>query len=120
MRFLVFHALSGDQFVTGTNNVTGREGWWNQVVGSGLPIDTDKYFVICANVLGGCMGSTGPKEINPKTNKPYGLDFPVITIKDMVSAQTHLLDFLGIKKNFISFRWINGRYAGFAILLIVS
>lgn len=95
---LVFHALSGDQFVTGTNNVTGREGWWNQVVGSGLPIDTDKYFVICANVLGGCMGSTGPKEINPKTGKPYGLDFPVITIKDMVSAQTHLLDFLGIKK----------------------
>ena len=95
---LVFHALSGDQFVTGKNNVTGREGWWNQVVGSGLPIDTDKYFVICANVLGGCMGSTGPKEINPKTNKPYGLDFPVITIKDMVSAQTHLLDFLGIKK----------------------
>ena len=54
---LVFHALSGDQFVTGTNNVTGRDGWWNQVVGSGLPIDTDKYFVICANVLGGCMGS---------------------------------------------------------------
>ena len=95
---LVFHALSGDQFVTGTNKVTGREGWWNMVVGPNLTIDTNKYFVICANVLGGCMGSTGPKEINPKTNKPYGLDFPVITIKDMVNAQTYLLDFLGIQK----------------------
>lgn len=95
---LVFHALSGDQFVTGINKVTGREGWWNYVVGSNLPIDTEKYFIICANVIGGCMGSSGPKEINSKTNKPYGLDFPVITIKDMVSAQVHLLDFLGIKK----------------------
>ena len=95
---LVFHALSGDQFVTGTNKVTGRGGWWNFVVGPNLPIDTEKYFIICANVIGGCMGSSGPKEINPKTNKPYGLDFPVITIKDMVSAQVHLLDFLGIKK----------------------
>jgi homoserine O-acetyltransferase len=95
---LVFHALSGDQFVTGTNKITGKEGWWNSVVGPNLPIDTNKYFVICANVIGGCMGSTGPKEIDPKTNKPYGLTFPVITIKDMVSAQIHLLDFLGIKK----------------------
>jgi homoserine O-acetyltransferase len=95
---LVFHALSGDQYVTGINNVTGREGWWNLVVGPGLTIDTNKYFVICANVLGGCMGSTGPKEIDPKTGKPYGLNFPVITIKDMVSAQIHLLDHLGIKK----------------------
>ena len=95
---LIFHALSGDQFVTGTNKVTGRGGWWNSVVGPNLPIDTEKYFIICANVIGGCMGSSGPKEINPKTNKPYGLDFPVITIKDMVSAQVHLLDFLGIKK----------------------
>ncbi len=95
---LVFHALSGDQYVTGINKVTGREGWWNLVVGPGLTIDTNKYFVICANVLGGCMGSTGPKEIDPKTSKPYGLNFPVITIKDMVSAQIHLLDHLGIKK----------------------
>ena len=95
---LVFHALSGDQFVTGTNKVTGKNGWWNSVVGPNLSIDTNKYYVICANVLGGCMGSTGPKEINPKTNEPYGLTFPVITIRDMVSAQVHLLDFLGIKK----------------------
>ena len=95
---LVFHALSGDQFVTGTNKVTGKEGWWNLVVGDNKPIDTKKYFVICANVIGGCMGSTGPKEICKETGKPYGLSFPVITIKDMVKAQAYLLDHLGIKK----------------------
>ena len=95
---LVFHALSGDQFVTETNTVTNKEGWWNMAVGKNKSIDTNKYFVICANVLGGCMGSTGPKEIDPSTGKPYGLNFPVVTIKDMVSAQIHLLDFLGIKK----------------------
>ena len=95
---LVFHALSGDQFVTGTNKVTGKEGWWNLVVGENKPIDTKKYFVICANVIGGCMGSTGPKEICKETGSPYGLSFPVITIKDMVKAQAYLLDHLGIKK----------------------
>ncbi len=95
---LVFHALSGDQFVTGTNKVTGKDGWWNLVVGDNKPIDTKKYFVICANVIGGCMGSTGPKEICKETGKPYGLSFPVITIKDMVKAQAYLLDHLGIKK----------------------
>ena len=95
---LVFHALSGDQFVTGINKVTGKDGWWNLVVGENKPIDTNKYFVICANVIGGCMGSTGPKEICKETGKPYGLSFPVITIKDMVKAQAYLLDHLGIKK----------------------
>ena len=95
---LVFHALSGDQFVTGINKVTGKDGWWNLVVGENKPIDTKKYFVICANVIGGCMGSTGPKEICKETGKPYGLSFPVITIKDMVKAQAYLLDHLGIKK----------------------
>ena len=95
---LVFHALSGDQFVTGINKVTGKDGWWNLVVGENKPIDTNKYFVICANVIGGCMGSTGPKEICKETGKPYGLNFPVITIKDMVKAQAYLLDHLGIKK----------------------
>ena len=95
---LIFHALSGDQFVTGLNKVTGKEGWWNLVVGENKPIDTKKYFVICANVSGGCMGSTGPKEICEGTGKPYGLSFPVITIKDMVKAQAYLLDHLGIKK----------------------
>ena len=95
---LVFHALSGDQFVTGINKVTGKDGWWNLVVGENKPIDTNKYFVICANVIGGCMGSTGPKEICKETGRPYGLSFPVITIKDMVKAQAYLLDHLGIKK----------------------
>ena len=95
---LVFHALSGDQFVTETNTVTNKDGWWNLAVGKDKSIDTNKYFVICVNVIGGCMGSTGPKEIDPATGKPYGLNFPVITIKDMVSAQAHLLDYFGIRK----------------------
>ena len=95
---LVFHALSGDQFATETNTVTGKDGWWSYAIGKGKAVDTNKYFVICANVLGGCMGSTGPKEIDPSTGKTYGLNFPVVTIKDMVSAQVHLLDYLGIKK----------------------
>ena len=95
---LVFHALSGDQFVTETNTVTNKDGWWNLAVGKNKAIDTNKYFVICANVLGGCMGSTGPKEIDPSTGKPYGVNFPVVTIKDMVTAQIHLLDYFKIKK----------------------
>ena len=82
---LVFHALTGDQFVTGANPVTNKEGWWVTAVGPGKAIDTSKYFVICANVIGGCMGSLGPRDINPETKQPYGLDFPVITIKDMVT-----------------------------------
>ena len=94
----MFHALTGDQFVTGTNPITNKEGWWVTAVGPGRAIDTNKYFVICANVIGGCMGSLGPKDINPVTKKPYGLDFPVITIKDMVKAQESLLEHLGIKK----------------------
>ena len=95
---LIFHALTGDQFVSGTNPITKKDGWWVTAVGPGKAIDTDKYFIICANVIGGCMGSLGPKNINPETNKPYGLDFPVITIKDMVKAQESLLEHLGIKK----------------------
>jgi len=95
---LVFHALTGDQFVSGINPVTKKEGWWITAVGPGKAIDTNKYFVICANVIGGCMGSFGPKEINKETNEPYGLNFPVITIRDMIKAQETLLDDLGIKK----------------------
>ena len=95
---LVFHALTGDQFVSEINPVTKKEGWWITAVGPGKAIDTDKYFVICANVIGGCMGSWGPKDVNKKTNEPYGLNFPVITIKDMVKAQETLLDRLGIQK----------------------
>jgi len=95
---LVFHALTGDQFVSGVNPVTKKEGWWVTAVGPGKAIDTNKYFVICANVIGGCMGSWGPKEIDKKTNEPYGLNFPVITIRDMVKAQETLLDHLGVEK----------------------
>ena len=95
---LVFHALTGDQFVTETNPITNKEGWWVTAVGPGKAIDTNKYFVVCANVIGGCMGSWGPSDKNQETNQPYGLDFPVITIKDMVRAQESLLDYLGIKK----------------------
>ena len=95
---LVFHALTGDQFVSGINPVTKKEGWWVTAVGPDKAIDTNKYFVICANVIGGGMGSWGPKEIDKKTNEPYGLNFPVITIRDMVKAQETLLDHLGIEK----------------------
>ena len=97
---LACHALSGDQFVTGRNPVTGREGWWDVMVGPGLTIDTDRYFVIGANVLGGCMGTTGPKEVNPQTGEPWGLGFPVITVGDMVRAQKLLIDHLDIEKLF--------------------
>jgi len=95
---LICHALTGDQYVTGKHPVTGKPGWWHKIVGKGKIIDTDKYFVICSNVIGGCMGSFGPKTINPKTKKPYGQNFPFITIGDMVDAQKMLLDELGITK----------------------
>lgn len=97
---LIFHALTGDQYVVGTHPVTGKPGWWEQMVGSGKPIDTDRYFVLCANVLGGCMGSYSPKTMNPETGKMLGLDFPVITIADMVRLQVALLDALGIGEVF--------------------
>jgi len=97
---LVCHALSGDQYVTGGNPQTGREGWWEPMVGPGLTIDTERYFVLCANVLGGCMGTAGPKEINPATGEVWGLSFPVITVADMVRAQKLLIDHLGIEKLF--------------------
>lgn len=93
---LVCHALTGDQYVRGINPITGKRGWWENMVGPGRPVDTDRYYVICINVLGSCAGSTGPASINPKTKAPYGLDFPVITIGDMVRAQAMLLDHLGI------------------------
>ena len=97
---LVCHALTGDQFVADQHPITGKPGWWQVMVGPGLPIDTDRYFVICVNVLGGCMGTTGPSSTNPATGKPYGLDFPVITVGDMVRMQSWLIDHLGIDKLF--------------------
>jgi homoserine O-acetyltransferase/O-succinyltransferase len=92
----ICHALTGDQHVANIHPVTQKPGWWETMVGPGRPIDTTRYFVICANVIGGCMGTTGPASINPKTGKPWGLDFPVITVRDMVRAQAMLLDHLGI------------------------
>ena len=93
---LICHALTGDQHVASTHPVTGKPGWWTGMVGPGLPLDPTRHFIICSNVLGGCMGSTGPASINPATDKPWGLSFPVITIADMVRAQVMLIDALGI------------------------
>ncbi len=101
---LICHALSGDAHVAGYREDEDPEdphhkpGWWDLYVGPGKPIDTDRYFVICSNVLGGCKGTTGPGSVNPKTGKPYGLDFPVVTIGDMVETQRHLVDHLGIER----------------------
>jgi homoserine O-acetyltransferase len=95
---LICHALSGDQFVASDNPVTGKPGWWTTMIGPGRPIDTDRFFVICANVIGGCMGTTGPAVIDPQTGKPYGLTFPLVTIRDMVRAQAMLVEHLGIAK----------------------
>jgi homoserine O-acetyltransferase/O-succinyltransferase len=93
---LICHALTGDQFVASPHPITGKPGWWEVMVGPGKPIDTDRFFVICVNVIGGCMGSSGPSDINPATGEPYGLDFPVVTIRDMVRAQALLMDRLEI------------------------
>ncbi len=114
---LVCHALTGDQFLAGTHPVTGKEGWWQAMIGPGLTIDTERYFVICANVLGGCMGTIGPKEINPGTGEPWGLSFPVITIADMVRAQVRLLDHLGIEQLFCV---TGGSMGGMQVLQLVA
>jgi homoserine O-acetyltransferase len=110
---LICHALTGDQHVVGVHPVTKKNGWWETLVGSGKPVDTDRYFVICANVVGGCMGTTGPASINPATGKPWGLDFPVITIRDMVRAQAMLLDHLGIETLFAV---VGGSMGGMQVL----
>ena len=94
---LICHALTLDQHVASTHPVTGKPGWWSQAVGPGLPIDPERHFIICSNVVGGCMGTTGPWAPNPASGEPYGLSFPMITIADMVRAQALLLDHLGIE-----------------------
>jgi homoserine O-acetyltransferase/O-succinyltransferase len=88
----VLHALSGDAHATGT------DGWWESLIGPGRGLDTNKYFVICSNVIGGCQGSTGPSSTNPGTGKPYGTDFPLVTVGDMANAQARLITYLGIEK----------------------
>jgi homoserine O-acetyltransferase/O-succinyltransferase len=95
---LICHALTGDQFVASPHPVTGKEGWWVRMVGTGKPIDPARHFIICANVLGGCMGASGPASTDPATAKPYAMRFPVITIRDMVRAQAMLLDHLGVDR----------------------
>ena len=95
---LVLHALSGDAHAARFYEGDPNPGWWDNFIGPGKGLDTDKYFVICSNVIGGCKGSTGPSSINPKTCKQYGTDFPIVTIGDIVNAQRHLMDHLGIEK----------------------
>lgn len=97
---LVLHALSGDAHAAGYLAGEEKPGWWDNMIGPQKAIDTDKYFVLCTNVIGGCKGSTGPASLNPKTDKPYALDFPMVTIGDMVRAQKHFVDSLGIKRLF--------------------
>jgi len=110
---LLCHALTGDQHVFNIHPVTQKPGWWETMVGPGRPIDTERYFVICANVIGGCMGTTGPASTNPETGMPWGLDFPVITVRDMVRAQAMLLDHLGIDTLFAV---VGGSLGGMQVL----
>jgi homoserine O-acetyltransferase len=110
---IICHALTMDQYVASSHPTTGKPGWWEEVVGPGKPIDTDRYFVICPNIIGGCMGSTGPASINPATGKPYGLDFPVITVRDMVRAQARLIERFGIGDLFCV---IGGSMGGMQVL----
>jgi homoserine O-acetyltransferase len=110
---LVCHALTGDQYVASRNPITDKPGWWEIMIGPGRPIDTDRFFVICTNILGGCLGSTGPASINPRTGQPYGIDFPVITIGDMVRAQARLMDHLGIQE---LFSVVGGSMGGMQVL----
>jgi homoserine O-acetyltransferase len=96
---LIFHALSGDAHAAGFHSPDDRKpGWWDNMIGPGKAFDTNKYFVICTNVIGGCKGSTGPSSIDPATDKPYALSFPIVTVKDMVRAQKHLIDYFGINQ----------------------
>jgi homoserine O-acetyltransferase/O-succinyltransferase len=110
---LVCHALTGDQHVANAHPLTGKPGWWETMVGPGRPIDTERFFVLCANVLGGCMGTTGPASLNPETGRPYAVDFPLVTVRDMVRAQAQLLDRLGIRDLFCV---VGGSMGGMQVL----
>src|SRR5713226_3992970 len=95
---LILHAFSGDAHAAGISAETGKPGWWDNMIGPGKAFDTEKYFIICSNVLGGCQGTTGPSSVNSQTGCPYAMSFPVITMGDMVRVQTMLIDFLGIER----------------------
>lgn len=110
---LVCHALTGDAHAAGWHKGSEKPGWWEIVIGPGKVIDSEKYFIICSNVLGGCKGTTGPSSINPKTGKEYALDFPVITIKDMVDVQKALIDSFGINQLYAV---IGGSMGGMQVL----
>ena len=110
---LVCHALTGDQHLASEHPVTGKPGWWSRMVGPGLPLDPARYFIICSNVVGGCMGTTGPSSVDPATGRVYGLSFPVVTIADMVRAQAMLVDALGIDTLFAA---VGGSMGGMQVL----
>ncbi len=110
---LICHALTGDHYAAGAHPYTGKPGWWERLVGPGKVIDTRRFHVICSNILGGCMGTTGPQAINPVTGQAWGLDFPVITIGDMVRAQKRLVEHLGIEKLFAV---VGGSMGGMQVL----
>ena len=110
---LVCHALTADQHAANIHPVTGKPGWWSTMIGPGLPIDTNRFFIISSNVVGGCMGTTGPASTNPETGEPYGLDLPVVTIRDMVDAQAMLIDHLGIPDLFCV---VGGSMGGMQVL----
>jgi homoserine O-acetyltransferase/O-succinyltransferase len=110
---LVCHALSGDAHVAGWHEGDRKPGWWDTIIGPGKCLDTERYFIICSNVIGGCKGSTGPSSTNPETSKPYALNFPIITIKDMVNAQNKLIGHLGIKQ---LFSVVGGSMGGMQVL----
>ncbi|MGH7062800.1 MAG: homoserine O-acetyltransferase MetX [Stellaceae bacterium] len=110
---LICHALTGDQYAADPHPITGKPGWWTTMVGPGLVLDTERYFLICANVVGGCMGTTGPRDLDPATGAPWALSFPVITIHDMVRAQKRLVEHLGIDTLFCV---IGGSMGGMQVL----
>lgn len=114
---LICHALTGDQFPAEPHPITGKPGWWETIIGPGKVLDTDRFFLICVNVLGGCMGSTGPSSINPQTGQPYGLAFPVITIGDMVRGCMRVVDALGIDQ---LFSVVGGSMGGMQVLKAVA
>lgn len=114
---LIFHALTGDQFAAEDHPITGKPGWWETLIGPGRALDPDRYFLICVNVIGGCMGSTGPCDTDPATGKPYGLSFPVITIADMVRATMRVVDHYGIDQVLCA---IGGSMGGMQVLQAVA